>query len=155
MKKYFILVLLSLIFTGTVSQTQAVLAPELLINDNLKECQWYSPNAKEEIINGWRSANVRFEDMRDSASKYCNSLGYTLQQNEKVASVKPIFRIMTAIFWIIFIGLAYIYYRVFLRVKKRYIVFIICFIATAIVLTVLYPFVIYQISPCASGLSIC
>jgi hypothetical protein len=45
MKKYYLLIIL-VVLLGISSQTQAASAPQLIINDSLKECQMYAPNAR-------------------------------------------------------------------------------------------------------------
>lgn len=155
MKKYYLLIIL-VVLLGISSQTQAASAPQLIINDSLKECQMYAPNAREELINGWYNSGARFEDIHDDPEKYCASLGYTFQQHRTDAAVKPIFKAVAITFWIIFAALIYLYYKIFLQVKKRYIIFSLCVLTTAFVLVyIVHPFVIYQISPCASGWAIC
>ena len=148
---------MSFVLLGLAPSVNAALAPELIVNDAKKECQMYSPNAREELLSDWHYSGIRFSDMRNNPpDKYCNSLGYNFRQSEKVSSIKPVFKIVAIIFWIIFIGLTYIYYIILLRIKKKYVIFSLCFLATALVLSgFIYPLVIYQISPCASGWAIC
>ena len=155
MKKY-LFILIALFLFGLTTQVRAAVAPVLLINDSLKACQVYGPNARENIINGWRDSGAKFEDIYNAPEKYCNSLGYTLSQDGKVAEVKPIFKTINAIFWIIFICFIFLYYFLFIYKKKRYIVFLLCLLATVFFLVVIVqPFIIYQISPCASGWAMC
>ncbi len=150
-------IIITFILLSLYSTSEAAIAPELLVNDSTKECQMYGPNAREDIVAGWRNSGKYFGKLMDNTpEKYCTSLGYTFHQDRTVASVKPIFKTITIIFWIIFAVLTYLYYRIFLRVKRKYVIFSLCVLVTAFVLVaIVHPFVIYQMSPCASSWTVC
>jgi hypothetical protein len=136
---------------------QAAMAPGLVINDSSKICQMYSPNAREELLPGWHNAGYGLSDLIDTgAKKVCDSLGYTLRDDQVVAKTKTILATVNIVFYIVFIIAAYILFRLLVsNNKKKYAKFCVSLIVLIIVLNFLHSYTIYQIEPCASGWSIC
>jgi hypothetical protein len=114
-------IILSIIFVFTVFslyyKTQAALPPMLAVNDSLKECQIYSPNSTHELKEGWKNSGSRNE-------KDCEILGYTLIQGEKITKLTTESLIKYIITIVVFMGLVFLSYILFVRKKKKYTLFV-------------------------------
>lgn len=107
-------------------------SPTLIINDSLKKCSTYVPSNRTELISGWHYTNTYIG--WEKWDNYCKSLGYNFVLEEKVSQMLPIFSIIHYGFWILFIGLIYLFYRIFIKKRKKYFIFLICIILSFIIL---------------------
>jgi len=156
-KKIFILVIfLMFIIKIPVS---AISGPSLVVNDNLKKCGEFWMDHSVELLPGWHSPNTPNTPNKpytfdEYAQTYCESIGYTYSPQEKVSqktnkyiNFENIVIVLMILHFIAFIILIVFYYRIFIKIKRRYIVFFLCSVLTLFALKIIFNTIYYYIKP--------
>lgn len=105
--------------------THAVTGPGLFINDSLKECTVAPIDGNHK--DGWRQGPPRYE--WQNWQKYCESLGYTFQENKVISTglntYGKIILKVTIIRYALFILIVGILWKTFIPKKRHYLSFIV------------------------------
>ena len=128
--------------------------PQLIINDNLKQCSEYSLSSYTDIPSGWHTS-AQYIPWQNWES-YCSSLKYTFVQNiERVPTMQAVYypivqKYTPVVLYIVLLLVVFVYARRYIFHTKRYLLFVNCLLMTFLILKLLSNVVVYSTNPCHS-----
>jgi hypothetical protein len=118
--KYSTFIILIFFFFGVpFSNLQAIMAPSLAVNENLKECRTYQPLSHYSLPEEWKYLYYDKSNYKSTHKTKCEEIGYTYNPEMLKGNIDPAYQATFYTFHSIALLLLLIQLALYLKTKKK------------------------------------